>query len=171
MDFFRSFQYALRGIAACIKSERNMRIHIVVAVYMVVFAFFFDMTPERWALLLLTIGSVMSAELVNTAVEKISDTVTMEYHPLIKLAKDVAAGAVLIVAIFAAAIGVFLFWQPDKLWNIVSFLCSDPAVFTLFILTVLLSIIFIVIGPGAMAENAKSLFARDAKDGNEKKNN
>lgn len=168
MDFIRSFRYALRGIAAGIRTERNMRIHIVVAIYMVVFAFFFDMTPERWALLLLTIGSVMSAELVNTAVEKISDTVTMEYHPLIKLAKDVAAGAVLVVAIIAAVIGVFLFWQPDKLWNIVSFLCSDPAVFTLFILTVLLSIIFIVIGPGAMADNAKSLFVREPDDGENK---
>lgn len=167
MDFFRSFRYAIRGIAAGIKSERNMRIHIVVAVYMLSLAAFFGLPAEHWALLLLTIGSVMSAELVNTAVEKISDTVTQEYHPLIKLAKDVAAGAVLITAIIAAVIGVLLFWQPDKLWALVNFLCGDPAVFTLFILTVLVAILFIVIGPETMAENAKSLFQRKSDDSGE----
>lgn len=103
----------------------------------------------------------MSAELVNTAVEKISDAVTKEYHPLIKLAKDVAAGAVLVTAIFAAVIGVLIFWQPDRLWALVNFLCGEPAVFTLFILTLLIAVLFIVIGPAAMAENAKSLFHRE----------
>lgn len=164
MDFFRSFRYAIRGIAAGIKSERNMRIHIVVTIYVLALAAFFGLPAERWALLLLTIGSVMSAELVNTAVEKISDTVTREYHPLIKLAKDVAAGAVLVTAIIAAVIGALIFWQPDKLWALVNFLCGDPAVFTLFILTVLVAILFIVIGPAAMAENAKSLFHREDSD-------
>ena len=161
MDFFRSFRYAIRGIAAGIKSERHMRIHIVAALYVLALGAFFGLPADRWALLLLTIGSVMSAELVNTAVEKISDAVTKEDHPLIKLAKDVAAGAVLVTAIFAAVIGVLIFWQPDRLWALVNFLCGEPAVFTLFILTLLIAVLFIVIGPAAMAENAKSLFHRE----------
>lgn len=164
MDFFRSFRYAIRGIAAGIKSERNLRIHIVVMLYVLALAFFFGLPADRWALLLLTISSVLAAELFNTAVEKISDTVTQEYHPLIKLAKDVAAGAVLVTAIIAAVIGILIFWQPDRLWTLVNFLCGDPAVFTLFILTLLVAILFIVIGPQAMAENAKSLFHREKDD-------
>ena len=79
---------------------------------------------------------------------------------MIKAAKDMAAGAVLVLSVFAVAVGICLFWQPQKLWEMVTFLCSDPALFTIFILTVVLSLLFVMIGPSGMAENAKSVCSR-----------
>ena len=160
MRFFRAFKYAVSGIAHCIKTERNIRIHIVVTAYVLVFAAFFELPALHWALLLLTIAAVLAAELLDTAVERVCDYCAKQRHPLIKAAKDMAAGAVLVLSVIAVAVGVCLFWQPQKLWEMVTFLCSDPALFTIFILTVVLSLLFVIIGPSGMAENAKWLCSR-----------
>lgn len=126
MSFFRGFRYAFRGFIHCIKNERNMRFHTVAALYVLIFARFFDFTAAEYALLLAVIGGVMALEAVNTAVEELCDKVCTEHDPQIGLAKDAAAGAVLIMAAFAAAVGVLLFRRAEGWLRAWEFYTSHP---------------------------------------------
>lgn len=108
-SFFKSFLYAGQGIAASVKNQRNLRFHIAAAVYVTAFSFFYELTKAEYALLALTFSSVISAELINTAVEAAVDLYSPEKSSLAKLAKDAAAGAVLMAAVFAVIVGVLLF--------------------------------------------------------------
>ena len=92
----RSFGYALCGIGHCIRRERNFRIHLVAAAYVLALAAYLHITGARLALLFLTIGGVLALELVNTAAEALVDLVSPQRRPLAKIAKDTAAGAVLV---------------------------------------------------------------------------
>ncbi|HHV16921.1 MAG TPA: diacylglycerol kinase family protein, partial [Gelria sp.] len=84
----RSFSCAIAGIIYCIKSEKNMKIHILAAMLVVIAALVVGLNSIEWGLLVLTICMVLVAETVNTAVEKTVDLITTEYHPLAKLAKN-----------------------------------------------------------------------------------
>ncbi len=106
---YRSFGYAFEGIFNTIRQERNMQIHCCAAVLVVVFGLFLRISREEWFTCLILFGMVMSLECVNTAVEAVVDLATQERHPLAKKAKDAAAGAVLVAAIFAAVIGLWIF--------------------------------------------------------------
>ncbi len=113
MNFFKGFYYAGRGIITAL-GQRNFRFHLCAAAFVIFFAArFYSFSAERWTLLLLTCSAVLVSELVNTALEKLADKVSPEKDPLIRAAKDCAAGAVLISAIFAVGIGFFLFWDTD----------------------------------------------------------
>ena len=105
----RSFGYALRGIFGAVRSERNFRIHTVAAVTIAVFAWVFGVTAAEAARLALTVCAVMCAELVNTAVEAAVDLACREKCDAARLAKDTAAGAVLIMAVGAVLCAVFTF--------------------------------------------------------------
>ena len=105
----KSFGYAFEGIFTCIRKERNMKIHCVMAVLVVAAGVILGLSPVEWCICLGLFGLVMALELVNTAVEAVVDLVTGEYHPLAKIAKDTAVGAVLIAAIMAAAAGLIIF--------------------------------------------------------------
>lgn len=107
--FLRSFKYALQGIIYCIKNERNMRIHTVVALYVSVFARFFAFSRAEWMIILLCFGSVMGCEAINTSVEILCDKVSMKKSLRIRIAKDAAAGAVLLMAGVSFIIGLVLF--------------------------------------------------------------
>ena len=98
-SLLKSFGYAFSGIRYCIENERNMRIHTVITLYVLLFARFFDFTREDYALLMLTIGGVIALEAVNTAVEVLCEKVSSKEDSYIKHAKDIAAGAVLIAAV------------------------------------------------------------------------
>ena len=112
MKFFKGFYYAGRGIVTACR-QRNFRFHLCVTAFVIFFAArFYSFSAERWVLLMLTCGAVLSLEAVNTAIEKLADKVSPEKDPLIKAAKDCAAGAVLIAAVFAVGIGFLLFWDP-----------------------------------------------------------
>lgn len=125
MNFFKGFYYAGRGIVtAC--GQRNFRFHLCAAAFVIFFAArFYSFSAERWAILLLTCGAVLALEVVNTAVEKLADSVSIEENPLIKAAKDCAAGAVLIEAVVAVAVGVFLFWDRD-IFSLIGLYFSEP---------------------------------------------
>ena len=103
---YKSFGYAFAGIFAVVTKERNMKIHCVAMVCVVIAGFVFHITPVEWCICLTLFGLVMALEMVNTAVV---DLVTKERKPLAKLAKDAAAGAVLIAAIMAAIAGMIIF--------------------------------------------------------------
>ena len=144
MSFLRGFQYAFSGIIHCIKNERNMRFHTVAALYVLVFARFFDFSKDEYILLLLTISTVISAEMFNTALENLCAKVSKEFHPLIKSAKDCAAGAVLILAIFAVVIGIILFGNINCLLSMYNFYITHPVNLLLLIVSAVLSILFII---------------------------
>ena len=104
---YKSFGYAFAGIFAV--DRKNMKIHCVAMVCVVIAGFVFHITPVEWCICLTLFGLVMALEMVNTAVEAVVDLVTKERKPLAKLAKDAAAGAVLIAAIMAAIAGMIIF--------------------------------------------------------------
>lgn len=106
---YKSFGYAFEGIIHTIQKERNMQIHCCAAALVTAFGLWLGLSREEWFVCLILFGMVMSLECVNTAVEAVVDLATQERHPLAKKAKDAAAGAVLIAAIFAAVIGLWIF--------------------------------------------------------------
>lgn len=106
----KSFGFAFSGIIRVIKEERNIKIHLVAALFVMALAFYFNMSRNDWLILLLIITIVISLELVNSSIEAVVDLASPELHPLAKKAKDVAAGAVLVAAIISVIIGVLLFF-------------------------------------------------------------
>lgn len=104
-----SFNYALEGIIHVLRTQRNMRIHFVVAAVVLVLAIAADVTKLELIVLLISIAFVLIAEMINTAIEGAIDVATSSFDPLAKLAKDIAAGAVLIAAINAVAVGYLVF--------------------------------------------------------------
>lgn len=107
-----SFKFAFEGITYVLSTQNNMRIHVVVAFIALILSIILDVPQYQLLLVFFSIVFVMCMELINTAIEKTIDLMTTEYHPLAKIAKDVAAGAVLFAAIFAFIIGVYVFTRP-----------------------------------------------------------
>ena len=108
-SMLRSFGCAAEGIVTGIREERNMKIHCAAAVLVAVAGAFAGLTRMEWCVCLILCGMVLALELVNTALEAVTDLVTEEWRPLAKKAKDLAAGAVLIGAVTAAAAGCVIF--------------------------------------------------------------
>ena len=106
---YKSFGYAFQGIFACVKKERNIKIHLTMMALVILAGIILKISKTEWLICLILFALVLSLELVNTAVEACADLVTDEKKPLAKLAKDTAAGAVLVSAIFAAMIGLLIF--------------------------------------------------------------
>jgi len=104
-----SFKYAGEGVKTSFKSERNMKIHILIACLVVIFAFIFKITLIEWLICLVLFGLVISLELVNTAIEATVDICMPKIDPRAKKAKDIAAGAVLFSAIISVIIGILIF--------------------------------------------------------------
>jgi diacylglycerol kinase (ATP) len=105
----RSFVTGFIGLAHVIRSEMNMRIHCVAAAAAVIAGFAFGLVAWEWVAVLFCVGLVLSAECMNTALERLADRVSLERHPLIKHAKDGASGAVLVLAMTSAIVGSIVF--------------------------------------------------------------
>lgn len=106
----RSFRYALDGLKYTFVTQRNMRIHFLIAISVLLLSLYLPLTKMEVFALFICITLVLFAELINTVMETIVDMVTEEYHPLAKIAKDVAAGAVLLTAGLAVIVGFSLFY-------------------------------------------------------------
>jgi undecaprenol kinase len=106
---WKSFSYALTGIKTALWTERNMRIHLIASIFVIGCSLFFSISKLEWLFVMVAIGGIFSLELINTAIERVVDMITEEYHPLAKQAKDLAAGAVFIYAVTAVVIGIFIF--------------------------------------------------------------
>ncbi|MCZ4408223.1 diacylglycerol kinase family protein [Cryomorphaceae bacterium 1068] len=104
-----SFKYAFEGFRTLLKEEPNSRIHLVAAAIAIAAGFFFGITQSEWIALLFAIGFVFAMELLNSAIENLSDLVSPEKNSFIKKAKDQAAAAVLISAIVSFGIGLIIF--------------------------------------------------------------
>lgn len=113
------FAHAFRGIGCAVRSEANLRIHFVAAVLVFALAAWLRLSAVDWAMLVLTVGVVVAFELLNTAIEKAVDLASAEYHEFARVAKDTAAGAVLIAAIASVAVGLCTLGPP-----LLAILCS-----------------------------------------------
>jgi len=106
---YMSFSDAMQGVAYAVRMERNMRIHLLLALLVVVFAAALGVTRLELVALILAMGLVFTAELFNTAVEEMVDLVTPDFHPLAGVIKNIAAGGVLVSALTAAGVGYLVF--------------------------------------------------------------
>jgi diacylglycerol kinase (ATP) len=106
----KSFRYALEGIKYVVATQQNMRIHFLTALVVLFISLYLPLSKTELLLLFISITLVLFAELINTSIEAIVDMVTEEYHPLAKIAKDVAAGAVFLTAGLAFIVGICIFF-------------------------------------------------------------
>jgi diacylglycerol kinase len=105
----KSFVYAFEGIKAFLRYEPQALIHVIAAGVVIIAGFYFEISYYEWIAVLFSIGIVVVSEMLNTAIEKLTDMVSPEIHPQAKVVKDVSAGAVLVASIVAAAIGLLVF--------------------------------------------------------------
>lgn len=108
-SFINGFVYAAKGLAEAIKSQFNMRFHFVATVVVIALSFYYHLTVTEWCFILLSIAIVWTAELLNTAIEYLTDFVSPEYNFLAGKVKDIASAAVLIAAIVSASVGLIIF--------------------------------------------------------------
>lgn len=105
----KSFTFALKGLTYLARREHNFQIHILIALAVIGLGASLQVSRAEWLWLVFAIASVLSAEATNTAIERMCDAVMPDHHPLIGIAKDVAAGMVLIQACAAGVIGTLVF--------------------------------------------------------------
>jgi diacylglycerol kinase len=111
----RSFRHAFAGLFHALRTQRNMRLQVVAAMVVVALGIWLRLDALRWSVIAVAIGGVMVGEMINTAVEALVDLVSPQYHDQAKVAKDVAAGTVLILALTAVAVGALVLGPP--LWQ------------------------------------------------------
>jgi len=105
----KSFKYAFEGIWEVLQSQANPKIHLTLAVVVVMAGYYLGLTQIEWCLIILCIALVLSAETFNTSIEHLTNLVSPEYHLLAKKTKDAAAGAVLWVAMGVCFVGIIIF--------------------------------------------------------------
>jgi diacylglycerol kinase (ATP) len=133
-----SFNYAFEGIIHVLRTQRNMRIHVLAAIAVIVLAVAVAVSKVELIALLIAIAFVLIAEMINSAIEGAIDIATTSFNPLAKIAKDVAAGAVLIATINALAVGYLVFSQrvATRSGRLLDRLRDGPAQLTLLALIV-----------------------------------
>lgn len=157
-SLIKSFGYAFSGIFEALRYERNMRIHFVCMIYMYSFLFvydFFEITRTQLAVIFLANMAVVAAELINTAVERTVDLASEEYTENGKVAKDTAAGAVLVCAIFAVATGIAILGQPEAFSQMFLYYRENPVMFVVFILSIIPATVFIFKDFGKASKDKK----------------
>ncbi len=111
----RSFKYAFRGLWYVIRTQRNAWIHALVSIAVILVGLWLQLVPHDWAVIILAIAMVWTAEFLNTALEAVVDMASPQVHPLARVGKDVGAAAVLIAAILSVFIGLLILGPP--LWE------------------------------------------------------
>jgi len=151
-----SFNYAFEGIIHVLRTQRNMRLHFAVAAVVLVIAIVENVTKIELISLLLAIAFVLIAEMINTAIEGAIDVATSSFDPMAKLAKDIAAGAVLIAAINAVAVGYLVFsgTAANRTSRLIDRVRDAPAELTL---VALVMTVIVVIGIKALTRSGSPL--------------
>ncbi|MGM9520954.1 MAG: diacylglycerol kinase family protein [Oscillospiraceae bacterium] len=122
----RCFYYAFRGIASAYRRERNMRIHSATAFYAVCAGFLCGIAPAEWLAVVICIAAVISLELLNTALEALCDEVAQGYSRYVRIAKDCAAGAVLVFAAASIVVGLVIFLKEENFAQGTEYIASNP---------------------------------------------
>ena len=120
---YHSFRYAFLGWGYVLKTQRNAWIHSLVATLVILMGLWLGLTPQNWAILVITIAMVFTAEFINTAIEAVVDLASPTHHPLAKVGKDVGAAAVLVAALAAMLVGLLILGPP--LWAKLSVLFAS----------------------------------------------
>ena len=114
--FIKGFVYAFSGLWYAFRTQRNARVHLTLALFAILLGIFLHISAVEFAIIFIAITGVFISEMFNTVIELCVDLASPEYHPLAKIAKDVAAGTVLLNAILAVIIGLFIFGP--HLWTL-----------------------------------------------------
>lgn len=138
-----SFSAAGCGVRLCLQNERNFRIHLVSALYVLVLALMGGLNAPEFALVFICFALVIGAEMFNTAIELMCDRQGGRFDTVTKAIKDISAGAVLVCAVFACGVGLVLFARPPVLHGITRILRTYPAGLAAFVLSVPAALIFI----------------------------
>lgn len=138
-----SFKFAFRGFFACLKTERNLRFHLGVTIYVIVGGFILQVPASDWIAIFICVGAVLSAELFNTALEKLCDALHPGQSPAIGLVKDITAGAVLMLAVTSAVIGGLIFFKPERLERLLAFARENLLLAVVLVLTVPIVLYFV----------------------------
>jgi diacylglycerol kinase len=117
-----AFGHAFRGWGHVLKTQHNAWIHSLIASVVIALGVWLHLSATNWAIIVLTIAMVFTAEFINTAIEAVLDLASPKYHPLAKVGKDVGAGAVLVAALAAVIVGLLILGPP--LWIRISLLFS-----------------------------------------------
>lgn len=107
--FFKSVTFAMEGVKQFFSCDRNGKIQIVIGITAITLGLTVSLSAFQWLLVLFCIGLVISLEMINSAIERYCDLVTTDFHPSIKIIKDVAAGAVLVASVMSLIIGLIIF--------------------------------------------------------------
>lgn len=145
IPLLQSFKCAIKGVVSCFKSERNFRIHLCALFYVVWFSRFYNFSKVEISVICLTVGFVITAELLNTAIETVVDLVSPEKNTLAGLSKDIAAGGVLISAITAVAVGIVMFLDKKILQKILKFYIDNPLNVVILAATIILWLLLILL--------------------------
>ncbi|MEG2813037.1 MAG: diacylglycerol kinase family protein [Oscillospiraceae bacterium] len=157
-NLLKSFLFAFKGIAYCIKNERNMRIHICTTILVLLFSFFYKTNSVETALLLISIGLVIANEMNNTAIETLTNMTSPSYNNLAKITKDVAAGAVFISAMVALFVGIIVFGKPKRLLNTLILIATNPVYCSIFVVLIVVSVLFIFNGAKLFGEPKTKIY-------------
>ena len=117
-----AFGHAFRGWGHVLRTQHNAWIHSVIAAAVIVVGLWVELPPRDWAIIVLTIAMVFTAEFINTAIEAVVDLASPVHHPLAKVGKDVGAGAVLVSALAAVVVGLLILGPP--LWTKITLLVA-----------------------------------------------
>lgn len=145
-----------------------MRFHLVTGMYVLLFSLFYDFSPVQIALLVVLIALVIAFEVFNTCIEELANLCADRYEPLVRCAKDLAAGAVLVASMAAVAVGVIFFWDLTVFRHICGFFTGNVHLLVLLVLSVAASVIFVIFGPTGIKEKL-ILHRRKAKNKSVKK--
>ena len=108
-NFFNSFKYAFTGIFSAFLSERNVKVHFIATIAVIILGFLLNISITKWCILIILIGIVISMEMINTSIEILCNEICSSQNAQIKKIKDISAGAVLVVAISAFLVGLLIF--------------------------------------------------------------
>ena len=144
----KSFGFAIRGFVGAVCDEGHLRFHLVAAVYVLVFSLFYHFSAVQTAVLVVLIALVRAAELFNTAIEKACDAITKEQNEHIKRAKDISAGAVLVMSVAAVIVAVIFFWDIEVIKSIFAYFAANIHMLIILIISAVLSTLFVIFGSG-----------------------
>jgi diacylglycerol kinase len=111
-NLLESFRCAFAGLGYALRTQRNTRVHLIIAAIVIALGLWLDLSFTQWSVLMLTIGFVLVGEMLNTVAETLVDLVSPGYHPLAGVIKDVTAGAVLLTAIISVVVGLLVLGPP-----------------------------------------------------------
>lgn len=142
----KSFSYAFKGIWYCLIHEGHFRFHLVAAAYVLFFGIrFYALSATQWSVLAVLMALVLALEIVNTAIERLCDKVKKSYDDLIRIAKDVSAGAVLVSAFAAVVVAVLTFWDLQKFSEIFGYYITHIPHLIALIVSAVAAVLFIAL--------------------------